>query len=126
MLLILVSSIQYPVSRKMTEQEKQTFKTKLLETITSTEAKIEDLKEATKPIAPENAIGRISRMDAINNKSVSEAALRIARRKLAKLQHALTKMDEPDFGNCSNCGKPIQVKRLMFMPQSTQCVRCAR
>ena len=64
-------------------------------------------------------------MDAINNKSVSEAALRTARRKLAKLQHALTKMDEPNFGTCADCGNSIQVKRLMFMPQSTKCVRCA-
>ena len=38
-----------------------------------------DYKEITKPIAPENAIGRISRMDAINNKSVTEAALRQAK-----------------------------------------------
>ena len=87
--------------------------------------KITALEDATKPIAPENAIGRISRMDAINNKSVSEAALRTAKRKLVKLQHALTKMDEPSFGACADCGNTIQVKRLMFMPQSTRCVRCA-
>ncbi len=34
-------------------------------------AEIEVLKELTKPIAPENAIGRVSRMDAINNKSIN-------------------------------------------------------
>ena len=34
------------------------------------------------PIAPENAIGRVSRMDAINNKSVNEAALKKAEIKL--------------------------------------------
>ena len=38
--------------------------------IAKTESAIERYKELTKPIAPENAIGRVSRMDAINNKSV--------------------------------------------------------
>ena len=32
--------------------------------------RIEEYRELTKPIPPENAIGRVSRMDAINNKSV--------------------------------------------------------
>ena len=32
--------------------------------------KLSDLKEFTSPVAPDNAIGRISRMDAINNKSI--------------------------------------------------------
>ncbi len=86
---------------------------------------IERLEEATRPIAPENAIGRISRMDAINNKGVAEAALRAAKRKLASLKAALAKVDSPDFGNCSRCGQPIAAGRLMFMPESNECVRCA-
>ena len=44
------------------------------EEIDKTKVSIQHYKELTKPIAPENAIGRISRMDAINNKSVNEAA----------------------------------------------------
>ena len=49
---------------------------KLLNEIEVTQHKITEYTELCKPIAPENAIGRISRMDAINNKSVIEAALR--------------------------------------------------
>lgn len=109
----------------MAPEERADLKGKILETIDKTEAEIEQLKEATQPISPENSIGRISRMDAINNKSVSEATLRSAKRKLAALQFALTKIDSPDFGNCSRCGNPIPSARLMFMPQSTRCVRCA-
>jgi len=43
----------------------------------------------TQPIAPENAIGRLGRMDAINNKSVMEAALREAEAKLIRVNQAL-------------------------------------
>ena len=109
----------------MTTQERADLKSKILAAIAQTEAKILQLEDATKPISPENSIGRVSRMDAINNKSVSEAALRTTKRKLAALQHALTKIDSPEFGKCSRCGGKIQAARLMFMPESSQCVRCA-
>ena len=47
----------------------------------STQKKINEYSLLCKPIAAENSIGRISRMDAINNKSVVEAALRVAQEK---------------------------------------------
>lgn len=86
---------------------------------------IVDLVDLTKPISPENAIGRISRMDAINNKSVNEASLRQSRDKHKKLQEALSKVDEPDFGICMRCGQPIPEGRIMLMPHAKKCVRCS-
>ncbi len=82
----------------MKQEDKITFKLKLEETISETEKQINQLIEDTKPISPENSLGRITRMDAINNKSVAEAALRTARRKMSKLKMALSKLDNPDFG----------------------------
>lgn len=59
--------------------------------------KIEGLKEniksyqlLTQPISPDNAIGRLSRMDAINSKSINEAALNNSKQTLSKLERALT------------------------------------
>ena len=109
----------------MTEQEIKFLKEKINTEIQKMEKKIGNYKQNTKPISPENSIGRVSRMDAINNKSVSEAALRTAKRKLASLKFALTKVGSPDFGNCAKCGNPIQIGRLMYMPESNNCIRCA-
>lgn len=89
------------------------------------EDSIEQLKELTKPISPENAIGRVSRMDAINNKSINEASLRKAEEKLSKLQLSLSRIDDKDFGICMRCKKPIAIGRIMLMPQSNKCVNCA-
>ena len=55
--------------------------------------------ELSKPIEPENAIGRVSRMDAINNKSIVEAALREAQHKLNQLETIEKKINDADFGN---------------------------
>ena len=69
----------------MNKEDKQDIKKRILEELEKTEELILDYKESTKPISPENAIGRVSRMDAINNKSVVEAALRKAEEKFNKL-----------------------------------------
>lgn len=109
----------------MTEDKKEELKSKILMEIEKTNQKILDLEDMTKPISPENSLGRITRMDAINNKSVSEAALRTTQKKLTKLKMSLSKLDKPDFGICANCKQPIQEARLLFMPESSTCVRCA-
>ena len=84
------------------------------------------LKETTKPISPENAIGRVSRMDAINNKSVAEESLRKALDREGKLKEALSNLYNKDFDNCQKCKKEIEFKRLSFMPESRRCSKCAR
>ena len=109
----------------MTEEEKKNIAVAIDKRIEKTKGEIEDLKELTRPIAPENAIGRVSRMDAINNKSVNEAALRQAREKLSKLEYARGRIDDPDFGKCARCGEDIQAGRLVLMPESNKCIRCA-
>lgn len=109
----------------MDQKERDQLRAKIQEAILKLEEEILQLEEATQPIAPENSIGRVSRMDAINNKSVAEAALRSAHKKRVNLNIALQKIDSPDFGKCSRCGKPIRPARLMYMPESARCVRCA-
>nr|WP_321232854.1 TraR/DksA C4-type zinc finger protein [uncultured Psychroserpens sp.] len=106
--------------------DKEAIKTKLLEDIKITEKSIKDYKELTKPISPSDAIGRVSRMDAINNKSVNEASLRQAEIKLTNLKRVLSKIDDDDFGICLKCKHPIPVGRILIRPESLLCVNCAR
>lgn len=105
--------------------DKEQIKDRILEEILKTEQLVVKYQELTKPIAPENAIGRVSRMDAINNKSVNDAALKKAQNKLNNLKVALSKIDDPDFGNCIKCRKSIPVGRILLMPQVITCVNCA-
>lgn len=101
------------------------LKKQIQELIEKAQSDILDMENNTQPVKPENSLGRISRMDAINNKSVMEAALRNKRGKLAKLKTALTHIDDESYGKCSACKNEIQIKRLLFMPESDKCVRCA-
>jgi DnaK suppressor protein len=109
----------------MTDVEREQLREIILKQIGKTKEKIVSMEATVQPIGPENAIGRVSRMDAINNKSVAEAALRQARIKLRSLENSLKSINEPSYGNCTRCGKEIEIKRLMLMPESNSCVRCS-
>jgi len=109
----------------MTQEELKKIEKEIKTMIKELQKEIIDLEESAAPVSPENAIGRISRMDAINNKSVVEASLRHRKKKLSKLQLALSKVYQPGFGECESCGRKINPKRLMLMPQSDKCVNCA-
>ena len=77
-------------------------------------------------VSPDNAIGRISRMDNIVNQSVAEAQLSKAKVRLVRLKEALKRVDEDeDFGLCIDCGDPIPTARLKAMPETEFCVECA-
>ena len=109
----------------MTREERKQLKQKIKDHITQVKADIIEIEKMTQPVKPENSLGRISRMDAINNKSVAEASLRNKKAKLTKLNVAFVKVDEEGFGYCQMCKNQIQPLRLMFMPESSRCVRCA-
>ena len=65
-------------------------------------------------------------MDAINNKSVVEAALRQANTKIEQLKIMQKKITDEDFGTCFKCKKVIQFDRLLIRPHSKHCINCAK
>ena len=101
---------------------KEKIKSKIAQTLDD----IAELKEITSPISPENAIGRISRMDAINNKTINDRTLRKSQEKLKKLKLSLSRINDSDFGKCIQCSKPIQEGRIFLMPEEAKCINCAR
>lgn len=109
----------------MTPEEKTELKVAMDQKRTELIELITDLKEATKPMGLDSSIGRVSRMDYINNKSVSESGLRRAENDLKALERWLSMYNEKSFGKCSRCNQEINPKRLLLMPASTVCINCA-
>ena len=44
---------------------------------------------------------------------------------LAQINRALAKLDAGTYGVCSQCGKPIDARRLQALPYSDRCITCA-
>lgn len=43
---------------------------------------------------------------------------------LDKINKALIKIEEGEFGVCEECGEEISIKRLEARPETTLCIRC--
>ncbi|MFA7231068.1 MAG: TraR/DksA C4-type zinc finger protein [Victivallaceae bacterium] len=106
--------------------DEKEMKRKIDEEIAETEKLIEEYRENSKPVAPDSAIGRITRMDAIGNKHLAENSLRQAEQKLTSLKIAAGKIGTADFGVCARCGNKIPLARILYVPESPFCVNCAR
>ncbi len=109
----------------MNKTDKMPIKEIILEQIAELEKEVSRLEEATKPISPDNAYGRVSRMDAINNKAIFDAALIDAQMQLQSCKNALIKIDSDEYGKCAKCGNDIAMERLKSIPYAELCFACA-
>ena len=109
----------------MTDEQRENLRQKICEELKTVAEDIVRLEEVTQPISPENAIGRVSRMDAIGNKMINEQALATARNRKEKLETALNNANTPDFGLCISCMSPIPIARFLAIPEANLCIRCA-
>ena len=108
----------------MSEDDKKEVHRKIIEEVESIKENILTLGKMSKPVSPDNAIGRLTRMEAINAKSINDANIRTAKNRLMNLEKALERVEYPDFGMCRLCEEPIPLKRLMILPESNVCVQC--
>ncbi|MDL2267688.1 TraR/DksA family transcriptional regulator [Desulfovibrio sp. OttesenSCG-928-G15] len=108
----------------MTNTQLCTLRGKISSELESVAKDITTLVAITQPVGVED-MDDITRMDSIVNKSVNEAALASARSRQAKLEYALKRIDDPEFGYCMDCGEEIPFARLLAMPEASLCVECA-
>ena len=109
----------------MTGDEREKLRRLIIERIASVQRDITAFKANVTPVVPDSAIGRLTRMEAINSQGINEAALRKARTTRVLLEKALRDIDTDDFGLCHGCEEPIAFARLMAMPEAALCVTCA-
>ena len=109
----------------MNKDEKEKVRLAIIEKIDGLEKTVDIYRDLSKPVAPDNAIGRLTRMEAINSRSINQASFAKAEQTLKNLKRALGLIDDPDFGYCRHCEEPISIKRLLIIPEAALCVSCA-
>jgi DnaK suppressor protein len=87
-------------------------------------AQVEDSREGAKPVDLEEPIGRVSRIDAIQQQSMIQANRRAAQQRLAQARSALNRIDEDEYGECVSCGDSVAFARLKARPETPFCVVC--
>lgn len=69
--------------------------------------------------------GRLSRQDALMQQEMAKASERNRNIELQKIEAALKRIENDDYGYCVKCDEAISEKRLDFDPSITLCVECA-
>ncbi len=110
----------------LTVEQREELRILIREKIVELEKSLESLQEQANPIAPDNAIGRLSRMDSLVNQGTAEMAMVNTRKTLERLRGKLDRIDDANFGRCGKCNQWIPIERLRAAPDRGVCIECLR
>lgn len=74
----------------------------------------------------QQSVGRLSRMDAMQRQAMSQEQERRRGVELQRIAAALQRLEDGEYGFCSECGEAIPQKRLAADPAAHLCIACAR
>ena len=72
----------------------------------------------------QSKVGRLSRMDALQAQQMAQETARRRQHQLQRIDSALRRIGEDDYGYCFICGEDIGAARLNFDPAITRCIGC--
>lgn len=73
----------------------------------------------------QQSVGRLSRMDAMQQQAMAEAQERSRLVDLQRIEMAMRRIREGDYGYCLECDEEIADGRLAIDPMAERCIRCA-
>jgi DnaK suppressor protein len=105
--------------------------TAVRETLVRLKAELESFSEVSEDaratvMLDQQAVGRLSRMDALQGQAMAQASERQRRADIQRIEAALKRLDEGEYGYCAHCGEDIAAKRLKVDPAAAFCIRCAK
>lgn len=72
----------------------------------------------------QSAVGRLSRIEAIQNQGMTQGLHERDRVQLGEIMAALSRLDEGAYGVCATCRNSIRFERLLVFPEARTCACC--
>ena len=108
---------------ELTDEQRE----ELLDDLRALQAELAGLVEGTsdtvRPVDLDEPIGRISRMDAIQQQKMARASRQRHSQRLQLVTVALQR-DPDDYGLCRICDETITFARLKVQPEASLCISC--
>ncbi|AXX99719.1 TraR/DksA family transcriptional regulator [Profundibacter amoris] len=83
-------------------------------------------KDARKTVVlDQQSVGRLSRMNAMQQQAMAKATQTRRDHQGLRIKAALERMDQGEYGYCTDCGEDIALKRLQLDPTVPTCISCA-
>ncbi|MDJ0827177.1 MAG: TraR/DksA family transcriptional regulator [Rhodobacter sp.] len=110
----------------MDDKEVERFRTQLLAELAALDNEDTLGRDGQKTVElDQQSVGRLSRMDALQQQAMAKATQARRGQARSRIEAALARIDDGDFGYCAECGEDIAPKRLDLDPAVPTCVNCA-
>ena len=104
----------------------EVYRQKLMSLKTELEKLEAESKEGRLPVElDQTKVGRLSRMDAMQGQAMALAVEERRKIELQRIEAALIRIEQGDFGYCVRCDEEIALKRLELDPAAPTCIECA-
>lgn len=98
----------------------------LVDRLEALRAASETTAENRRPVQlDQTSVGRLSRMDAMQGQAMALATERRRHEEARRVEGAIKRIDQGEYGYCIACGEEIAAKRLAVDPTIATCIRCA-
>jgi len=109
---------------ELTPEEIDTLRADLIRLKSELEALLDTTNEGTRPVDLDEPIGRLSRMDAIQQQKMAQANRKRNAQRLQMVIAALAADPSDEYGWCKRCDEPVGYGRLKSRPEAPFCVSC--
>jgi DnaK suppressor protein len=110
----------------LSEQQRLLLRDELERALSRLQRSMKTTRRAARPVKlDQTSVGRLSRIDALQNQSLTQGLQEREQIRAAQLQEALQRLDTGRYGMCAGCAEPIHFERLMLFPETLTCSSCA-
>lgn len=110
----------------LTPDQLDEIRSELLRARSKVERSLKITNKAARPVKlDQTSVGRLSRMDAIQNQSLTQGLQQREQTKHVEIVGALKRINQGTYGMCTGCDHPIGFQRLLVFPETQMCADCA-
>lgn len=111
---------------RATEADLRALRAQLAERLRDLRDTSETTADNRRPVElDQTSVGRVSRMDAMQVQAMAVATEQCRHDEARRIEAAIKRIDEGEYGYCTACGEEIAKKRLAADPAVATCIKCA-
>jgi len=115
---------ELPVPEELTEDQIAEMGAALVALSAEIDRLLDSSREASKTVDLDQPIGRLTRMDAMEQQKMAAGERRRRQLRKGQVVQALKAIEQGEYGTCRKCEEPIDIARLRVRPETPFCVPC--
>jgi DnaK suppressor protein len=108
----------------LTDDDREAIRAKLEKRLEDARTQLDRLRGSSAPVSLDLSIGRLSRVDAMQQQQMASAARRRVEVEIRQITAALRRIQGTTYGECARCGGDIGRRRLLARPATPCCRHC--